>query len=153
MTSTGSSSATATATSPMSSVFWPMKPTMGGLAQIKSDTYATWMGGIPNTDWTNLKNSTADPQQSSQIHPILDDSSFHEWSKGLDVKLSKQKGDLFSFQCKLLWYFQDMGMDTITYLKDLGDPTKMVNLLMDRTWFTQAYVKTAIEQQCKHYDF
>ena len=40
-------------------------------------------------------------------------------------------------------------MDTIIYLKDLGDPTNMVNLLTDHTWFTQAYVKTAIKEQCK----
>ena len=45
-----------------------------------------------------------------------------------------------------------MGIDTTTYLKDLGDPTKMVNLLLDHTWFTQAYVKTAIEVQCQLYD-
>ena len=54
----------------------------------------------------------------------------------------KKKGDLFSFQCKLLWHFQGMGMDTIMYLMDLGDPTKMLNL-------TQAYVKTAIKEQHK----
>ena len=83
---------------------------------------------------------------------MLDDSGFHEWSKGLDVKLSKEKGDLFSFQCILLQHFQDTGMDAITYLKDPGDPTKMVNLLTDHTWFTQAYIKTAIKEQCKCYN-
>ena len=86
---------------------------------------------------------------------MLDNSGFHEWSKGLDVKFSKEKGELFSFQCKLLWHFQDIGMDTISYLKDLGDPTKMVNLLRDHTQFTQAYVKTAVEEQhkpCDSYD-
>ena len=45
-----------------------------------------------------------------------------------------------------------MGMDTIMYLKDPRDRTKMVNLLMDHTQFTQAYVKTAIEEQQKLYD-
>ena len=83
MTSTGSGSATATGTSPMHAIFWPMKPIMGGLVQIKSDTYAAWPGGIPNSDCTNLKISTADPQQSSQICPKLNDSGFCEWSKGL----------------------------------------------------------------------
>ena len=83
---------------------------------------------------------------------MLDDSSFHEWSKGFDIKFSKEKGDLFSFQHKLLHHFQDMGMDTITYLKDPGDPTKMVNLLMDHIWFTQAYIKTAVKEQHKLYD-
>ena len=67
-------------------------------------------------------------------------------------QVSKEKGDLFRFQHKLLQHFQDMGMGTITYLKDLGDSTKMVNLLTDHTSFTQAYVKTAIEGQCKLYD-
>ena len=40
MTSTGSSSATATGTSPTCAIFWPMKPIMGSLVQIKSDTFA-----------------------------------------------------------------------------------------------------------------
>ena len=134
MTSTGSSSSTVTGTSPMHTICWPMKPIMGGLVQIKSDTFA------PNSDWTDLKSSTAEP------------SSFCEQNKGLDINFSNEKGDLFSFQCKLLHHLQDMGMDSIMYLKDLGDPTKMVNLLMDHTQFTQAYVKTAIEEQHKVYD-
>ena len=93
MASTVFSSATATGTSPMcvTPIFWPMKPTMGSLVQIKSDTYVAWMGGIPNSDQTDLKISTADPQQSSQICPMLDDSGFHEQSKGLDVKVVKTK--------------------------------------------------------------
>ena len=70
----------------------------------------------------------------------------------MDVKFLKDKGDMFSFQCKLLQHFQDTGMDTITYLKDPGDLTKMVNLLMDHTEFTRAYIKTAIKEQCKLYD-
>ena len=49
----------------------------------------------------------------------------------------------------VLWHFQDTGIDTLTYL---GDPTKMVNLLMDHTHLTQAYIKTAIKEQCKLYD-
>ena len=71
MTSTGSSSTTATGISPILAIFWPMKPIMGGLVQIKSDTIVTLMGRIPNSDWTALKLSTADPQQSSQISPCL----------------------------------------------------------------------------------
>ena len=70
----------------------------------------------------------------------------------LDTKFSNEKRDLLSFQCKLLQHFQDMGMNTIMYLKDPGDPTKMVNLLMDYTLFTQAYVKTAIKDQHKLYN-
>ena len=91
MTSTGPGSTTATGTSPMHATFQPKKPIMGGLVQIKSDTHVAWTGGIPNSGWTDLKISTTDPQQSSQIHPMLDDSSFHEWSKGLGVKFQKKK--------------------------------------------------------------
>ena len=61
MTSTGSSSATATGTSPMHTIFSPTKPIMGGWVQIKSDTFAAWMGEKPNSDWTTLKISTAEP--------------------------------------------------------------------------------------------
>ena len=63
MTSTGYGSATATGTSPMCTIFSPMKLIMGGLVQIKSDTYVAWMGGAPSSDWTDLKISTADLQQ------------------------------------------------------------------------------------------
>ena len=125
---------------------------MGSLVQIKSDTHMAWMGGFPNSDWTDLKISTIDPQQSSQICPMLDDSSFCEWNKGLNVQFLKEKGDLFSFQCKLLQHFQDMGMDTSMYLKNPRDPAKLVNLLMDHTQFTQAYIKTAIKEHHKLYD-
>ena len=45
-----------------------------------------------------------------------------------------------------------MGMDTITYLKDPGDPTKMVNLFTDHTQFIQANVKTDIKEQHKLYN-
>ena len=108
--------------------------------------------GILNSDCTDLKKiSIADPQQSSQTCPMLNDSGFHEQSKCLDFKLSKENGDLFSFQCKPLWHFQDMSMDTITYLQDLRDPTKTVNLLTNHTQFTQAYIKTAIKEQYKSY--
>ena len=67
MTSTGSSSATATGTAHMCTIFQPMKPIMDSLVKIKSDTFAAWTGRIPNSGWTNLKISTDEPQQSSQI--------------------------------------------------------------------------------------
>ena len=40
----------------------------------------------------------------------------------------------------------------IMYLQDLADATKMVNLLTDHICFTQAYIKTAAEEQHKHCD-
>ena len=89
MTYTSSGSGSATGTSPL----WPMKPIMGGLVQIKSDTFASWTGGTPNSDRTDLMISTADLQQSSQIQPMLDNFGFHEQSKGMDIKFSKEKGD------------------------------------------------------------
>ena len=121
---------------------------MGSLVQIKSDTHAAWMGGIPNSDWTDLKISTTDPQQSSQIHPMLDNSSFCEQSKGLDVKFSKKKETCLVFNVN----YSGTSKILITYLKDLGDPTKMLNLLKDHTQFTQAYTKTAIKEQCNLYN-
>ena len=132
MASTVFSSATATGISPMcvTPIFWPMKPTMGSLVQIKSDTYVAWMGGIPNSDQTDLKISPSSPPRSAPcLMTLVSMSRAKVWMS----KLSKQKGDLFSFQHKLLWHFPHMGMDTITYLKDPEDPTKMVNLLMDHT--------------------
>ena len=55
MTCTGPGSVTATGTSPMHATFWPKKPVMGSLVQIKSDTHMAWMGGIPNLDWTDIQ--------------------------------------------------------------------------------------------------
>ena len=97
MSSTGSISATGTGTSPTHAIFWPVRPIMGGLMQIKTDTFVAWTGGIPNSYWTDLKINTADPNQSSQIDTMLDDTGFCEQSKGLDIMLSKEKGNLYSF--------------------------------------------------------
>ena len=71
MTSSGYGSATTIGTASTHTIFWPTKPIMGGLVQIKSETFVAWMGGTPNSNWTDLKISTAEPQQSSQICPIL----------------------------------------------------------------------------------
>ena len=83
MTSTGSSLASTTGTSPMCTVFHPTKPIMGGLVQIKSDTFAASTGGPHSADWTNLKISSAEPQQSSQICPMLDMSGAQVWTPSL----------------------------------------------------------------------
>ena len=54
------------------------------------------------------------------------------------LSISHENLNHCSIQHKLLQHFQYMGMDTITFLKGLRDPTKMVNLLAYHTWFTQA---------------
>ena len=77
MTSTGPSPATATGTSTLHAVFWLKKPIMGGLVQISLITHMAWMGGIHNSDWTDLKITTMFLQQSFQICPMLNDSTFH----------------------------------------------------------------------------
>ena len=151
MTSTGSGSGSATGTYPTHAVFWPMKPIMGGLVQIKSDTFVTWMGGIPNLDWTDLKISTAYTQQSSQICPMLNNSGFHEWSKGLDVKLSQEKRDLFSFNAIYSSTFMTWVWTPSLTLRIWEIPPRW-SLLTDHTQFTPAYVKSAIAEQCKCYD-
>ena len=101
MTSTGSSSATATGTSPMHAISWPMKPIISGLVQIKSDIYAALTGGIPNWDWTNLKISRAGPSSPPRSAPCLTTLVFMNRAKVWMASCQKKR-DLFSFQCKLL---------------------------------------------------
>ena len=50
MTFTDSGSATATDTFPTCAIFWPTKPIIGGLVQIRSDTYVVGWEEYPA--WT-----------------------------------------------------------------------------------------------------
>ena len=82
---------------------------------------------------------------------MLDNSGFSKRCKEFEDKFSKN-GDLYKFQHRVIDHHQIMGMDTITYLPDPADNDQMVNVIMDHTWFTQAYVQSAAPIQYAKYD-
>ena len=82
---------------------------------------------------------------------MLNDSGFSKCCKGFEDKFSKN-GDLYKFQRRLIDHLKIMGMDTITYLPVPADNDQMVNVIMDHTWFAQAYVRSAAPIQYAKYD-
>ena len=133
------------------SPFKPPDPEMGGLVQVKHDAYSAWTGGKPKADWSELEETSPEYEQTTQLRPMLDDSGFSKRCKGFEDKFSKN-GDLYKFQRHLIDHLKIMGMDTITYLPDPADNDQTVNVIMDHTWFTQGYVRSAAPIQYAMYD-
>ena len=126
---------------------------MGGIIQIKHDAFAAWTGGVPLADWSGLADPSKDKfRQSSQLRLLTDESGQEERSKGFDDKFEKDH-DLFKFQRRLLERYKLRGLDSVTYLLDPSDDTKMINILTDHTRVTYDYVKQAIVKQYEKYDF
>ena len=133
------------------SPFKPPDPKMGGLMQVKHDAYSAWTGGKRKADWSKLEETSPEYEQTTQLRPMINDSGFSKCCKGFEDKFSKN-GDLYKFQRRLIDHLKIMGMDTITYLPDPADNDPMANVIMDHTWFTQAYVRSAAPIQYAKYD-
>ena len=133
------------------SPFKPPDPKMGGLVQVKHDAYSAWTGGKPKADWSELEETSPEYEQTTQLHPMLDDSGLPKRCKWFEDKFSKN-GDLYKFQRHLIDHLKIMGMDTITYLPDPADNDQMVNVITDHTQFTQAYIWSAAPIQYAKYD-
>ena len=58
----------------------------------------------------------------------------HYRTEGLETKMTKE-GDLISFQRAVLAKLEKYGMDTVSYLPNPADPTKVVCVITDDGWF------------------
>ena len=144
-TATGGTATTSTTTQPPTLV----TPTMGGTVQLTKKEWAAWTGGIPLSDWSGLDPKTAffEPVSPNQYRPVFSGAAqkaFIHRKKGMDDKFDK-KGDLKAFQKKLVRHLVDTGMDTIAYLPDPKDATKMVNVVTYHARFTVASARNAVQ--------
>ena len=134
-----------------SSVFCPKVPAMGGLIQVKHNTYSAWTGRKPLADWTGLDTLAHCYEQTAQLRPTYKDKGFQTRCTGFEAKFTKSSS-LHLFQCKLLDHFVTHRMDSITYLLDPAEPTTMVNIITHHTRFTTDVVKLAAPVQAAKYN-
>ena len=74
-------------TAASTSIFCPKVPTMGGLIQVKHDTYSAWTSGKPLADWTGLDTSALGYEQTAQLCPISKDKGFQTCCTGFEEEL------------------------------------------------------------------
>ena len=105
---------------------------MGGVIQTSSTDWCAWTGGKPKADWSGLDPSAdLTPSDDYQYRPSSPGSSqkstkFRETS--LDTKFGRND-HLLDFIDTVKDYLRRTGMDTIAYLPDPADATKMICVL------------------------
>jgi hypothetical protein len=125
-------------TTTASPAFKPTSPKMGGLLQVSTYEWCAWTGGKPDATWSGLDSLAAiEPNDNFQLRPSSPGSSQKSTSfreKGLEAKF--KKGDhLLDFIDVVDQYFMRTGMDTITYLPDPDDASKMISVIGDYSKF------------------
>ena len=135
------SGSTATAT------FRPPTPKMGNVQQISDTEVVPWTGGVPKVDWSGLTDaSKLLPITPSMYRAIAskDAKSYQFRIRGLSKKLdSTLTTPLNTFISAFMKHMQLHGLDTITYLVDPGDSTKMCSVVTHYTRFKLSNVTTA----------
>jgi hypothetical protein len=131
----------------------PLKPTMGDLTQVSDTGWDAWTGGRPKPSWSGL-DDTDGLDSPNQLRPIYASSAqkgYNYRKKGLEVKFDR-KDDLQVFQKKVKAHLVDCGMDSISWLEDPIDPSRMVNIIYDHPRFTQESAISSLRVQLLLYD-
>ena len=134
----------------------PLVPTIGGITLVTKDEWSAWTGGKPNCTWTGLDDSVALLEHTSpnQLRPVYVSSA----QKGYNFRRTgfktpfKAANDLISFQNVVWDHLKDTGMDSIAYLKDPTDETKMTNVVKSHARYTVQSAKLLAEAQVPLYD-
>ena len=103
---------------------------MGDLTQVSDTAWDAWTGGKPKPSWVGLDNLNGldSPNQLCPIYASSAQKGYNYRKKGLDIKFSR-KDDLQVFQKKVKAHLVDCGMDTIAWIEDPIDPSRMVNII------------------------
>ena len=104
------------------------KPIMGDVEKQSDDTYTAWTGGQPRSGWLGLVVTAPPSLFPTQFQPTgIGSSTKAQYYRtiGLSTKYSR-KEDRLTFQRKVMDHMVTYGMDTITYLQDPAEPTKMI---------------------------
>jgi hypothetical protein len=146
------------ATGMETSVKMPKKPKMGGIVKIKSDLFEAWTGGMPNHEWTGLKQPKIEEEElmlaPNRFRPLSSANAtklYKERRAGMDVKFTL-KDNLQEFLLKVSQHLEGTGMDTIAYVPDPAEDKEMRNVVVDHPRFSVEIVKTNIVQQLSCYD-
>jgi hypothetical protein len=120
-------------------MFQPTTPKMGGLVQVSSYEWCTGTGGKPKADWSGLDPAASTfPLHDFQYRPSSPGSSqkITKYSEyGLETKFTR-KSHLLHFIDGVTTYMEERtGMDTIAYLPDPFDPTKVASVVTQYSQF------------------
>jgi hypothetical protein len=128
----------------------PTKPTTGDVSQIGVDTWAAWTGGKPKLDWSGFVTATLDFETPNQMRPFYDVEGYKNHRKtGLSDKFNKTD-TLIPFKKRVWTHLKDTGLDTITYLPDIGN--EMSCVIYDHSRYTLDSARTASLGQVASYD-
>ena len=117
--------------------FEPKVPTFGGVQEVGTDSKAAWTGGKPKADYSGLEepDPTVIAPAQFRVNSITSQAkSQHYRTKGLDEKF-KRDGNLQTFEKKVWKHFTKNGLDTITYIPDPTDGTKVVSVIESHSLF------------------
>jgi hypothetical protein len=127
---------------------------MGGIQQISDSDWVAWTGGKPIANWMRLDKVVPDQLYPSQYRPSSVGSSAkarHYRTIGLETKFSRT-GNLQVFQREVMEHLQEHGMDTITYLPDPTDTSKMISIVEHHARFSYDEAESGEVFQKARYD-
>ena len=134
--------------------YMPTKPIMGDIKQVGGSDYAAWTGGVPRHDWSGLEDPTPVSVEPKQYRPSSVGGSSkaqHYRTTGLETKFTRSS-DLLVFQKKVMDHLEINGLDTVTYLLDPQDPTRMITIINEHAKFSVAGAGVAEALQAGKYD-
>ena len=104
----------------------PKKPKFGGISQTGPDSYSAWTGGKPKSSWLELEKQPTSirPNQYRPTNITGQAKSQAYRRQGLKTEFTREK-DLQTFENDVMKHVEDFGMDTITYIPDPADATKL----------------------------
>ncbi len=128
---TGSASSGSSSTTTSTTPFKPTKPKFGDLQEIESGVWTAWVGGEPLADWSGLKEPkplSVTPTQfrANRIYDLAKSRKYR--IEGMTNKFTRSS-DMLTFQKKVTKHLKEHGMDTIAYLQDPTDSSKVVSVV------------------------
>jgi hypothetical protein len=123
----------------------PTEPNNGGVLSNPDGKWDIWTGGKPKYDWSGLDINAAttfeSPNQLRSTYSSSAQKGYNYCKTGLQIKFGHDD-DLTSFQDAVMDHLTDTGMDSISYLPDPKDATKMISVIKSHSCFTISSVRT-----------
>jgi hypothetical protein len=111
---------------------------MLNLQEASPTIFIAWTGGKPNLGWTALDPSDrglSTPAQYRTTSVSAAMKSHATRQTGLPTKMMR-KGDLKEFETAVWTHLLDHGLDTISFLPDAVDKTRLSSVFMEYTRFS-----------------
>ena len=135
-------------------VYKPDKPKFGDVTLVGSDQWNAWTGGKPRADWSGLEDPTPariEPQRYRPTSITAQQKCEVFRTKGLQPKFAKD-GNLVQFQKHFMKHLVKNGLDTVSYVQNPRDPSKVVSVVDHHSLFSREQGIAAGEAAELHFD-